>query len=92
MTNQIAEELDVIDNPQPVLPVVMVPVLSYIWQFPATTKSDFARLHADTIAVAACLGYITTAHTPGHPVKEFGRNWKLTPRGLTYLWENANYA
>lgn len=59
------------------------PVLRRAWLQGFRTKSDFARLHADEVAIAASLGLITTkigAH-------RFDRNWHITRKGLTFLGE-----
>lgn len=65
-------------------------ILERIWKHPVTTKSDYAREHADLLAMAAVLGYITNAETPGPNIQEFGRIWKVTPAGLSYLWESIH--
>jgi hypothetical protein len=62
-------------------------VLSRLWTYSITTKSDEARIYADQIAEAASRGFITTAIAPHGTL--FGRLWKLTPSGLSYLF---NYA
>lgn len=49
-----------------------------------TTRSDFARSHANEIAQAACLGLISTKCPDG----TFGRIWSLTPLGLTTLFKD----
>lgn len=62
-------------------------VLSRLWTYSVTTKSDEARLYADEIAEAASRGFITTAVAPHGTL--FGRLWKLTPLGLSFLFDNA---
>lgn len=62
-------------------------VLSRLWTYSVTTKSDEARLYADEIAEAASRGFITTAVAPHGSL--YGRLWKLTPSGLSFLFANA---
>lgn len=62
-------------------------VLSRLWTYSVTTKSDEARLYADEIAEAASRGFITTAVAPHGTL--YGRLWKLTPSGLQFLFDNA---
>lgn len=57
-------------------------VLRRSWTEPFTTRSDFARTHADSVAACASLGYITTRLSVAH----FGRCWVITPAGLSHLW------
>lgn len=60
-------------------------VLRRAWLKGFRTKSDFARMMADEVAVAASLGLITTkigAH-------RFDRNWHITRKGLTFLGEEV---
>ena len=58
-------------------------VLDYAWQGPFTTKSDFARSHADWIALCSSLDFITvmTSETT------WSRNWMITEKGLVALEE-----
>lgn len=65
----------------------LVHVLQKLWAYPLTTKSDDARMFADDIAEAASRGFITTSTIPKGVV--FGRLWKLTPEGLSFLFDNA---
>ncbi len=58
-----------------------------IWQRSITTKSDFAREYADSLACLSSLGLITTETYP-HSTS-FGRHWKLTPTGAAELWRLA---
>lgn len=60
-------------------------VLLRIWHTAPTTKSDFARTHADAISALSSEGEITTALYPS--CKRHGRHWKLTPTGIRYLWK-----
>lgn len=59
----------------------LIDVLQFIFETTVTTKSDFSRFEADTIAMAASLGLITTRITGD----VFGREWRVTARGLTML-------
>lgn len=64
-------------------------VLWRIWaRGPIRTKSDFARYHADHIAIASSEHWITTEVWPG--VKEYGRAWMLTPEGLLQFHAHAS--
>jgi hypothetical protein len=65
----------------------LVLVLSRLWTYSATTKSDEARIYADEIAEAASRGFITTSVAPHGTI--YGRLWKLTPSGLQFLFTNA---
>ena len=58
-------------------------VLYRAWSGGFTTKSDFARVYANQVAVAASLGYITT-QVRGHT---FGTTWLITKDGLSILNE-----
>lgn len=62
-------------------------VLERLWTYAVTTKSDEARTYADEIAEAASRGFITTAIAPRGSL--YGRIWKLTPQGLSFLFDNA---
>jgi len=57
-------------------------VLRRCWERPFHTRADFARAHADSVAAAASLGYLTTQTGPA----SFDRLWRLTPSGLAHLW------
>tara|TARA_B100001094_G_scaffold332106_1_gene402797 strand:+ start:3857 stop:4066 length:210 start_codon:yes stop_codon:yes gene_type:complete len=57
--------------------------LNACWQGTFTTKSDFARSHADWIALAASLDFITVMVSE----TSFGRNWLITETGLVALGE-----
>jgi hypothetical protein len=56
-------------------------VLEQAWLKPFKTKSDFARDHADIVAMAASDGLLTTKVATGL----YQRQWILTPRGLSHL-------
>jgi hypothetical protein len=55
-------------------------VLWRAWRSGFSTKSDFARHMANEVAVAACLGLITTKISG----KTFGNTWYITKKGLEY--------
>lgn len=57
-------------------------MLECAWLAPFSTKSDFAREHADMVAMAASDGFITTRIAAGL----YGRQWNITPQGLKHLW------
>lgn len=46
-----------------------------------TTKSDFARHHADLVAMLACEGLLTTRLPSGH----YNNRWRITAKGLDRL-------
>jgi hypothetical protein len=68
----------------------LVHCLQRIWVYPITTKSDAARQFADEVAEGASRELLTTAVVPSKAGKIFGRIWKLTPKGLQFLWDNAD--
>ena len=45
------------------------------------TKSDFARTHANPVALAASLGLITVVMPGG----SYGNTWRITAKGLQRL-------
>jgi hypothetical protein len=54
------------------------------WADGFSTRSDFARQHAEAVAEAACLGLITTFNpTTGR----HGKQWLVTPKGCRKLFE-----
>lgn len=59
-------------------------VLMKAWKGGFSTKSDFARAHADQVAIAASCGLITTK-MPGGQL--YGREWLITKQGLEVLNE-----
>jgi hypothetical protein len=65
----------------------LIDLLRDLWLYPMTTKSDYARLHADIISEAAVKGLITTQAKPGVSPMVYGREWRVTPAGLIMLWE-----
>jgi hypothetical protein len=66
------------------LEVRLVNVLERAWHAPFRTKSDFARLQANYVAVAADRRLLTTLAT----TKEYGATWLITPEGLLTLWRH----
>lgn len=54
------------------------------WKQGFTTKSDFAREMADHVAIAACMGWITTRI---FPPDVWGSQWNITSKGLLALEE-----
>lgn len=65
----------------------LVHMLHRLWTYALTTKSNEVRECADEVAEAASRGFITTSIVPRGAV--FGRLWKLTPAGLSFLFDNA---
>jgi hypothetical protein len=57
------------------------PVLNKAWNGGFKTKSDFARIHANQVAVCASLGFITTRRAGF----TFGTTWLITKEGLEIL-------
>ena len=49
-----------------------------------STKSDFAREQADYVAIAACMGLISTSV----PQVGYGRIWRATASGINRLSSN----
>lgn len=66
----------------------LLQLLQRVWTFAITTKSDYSREYADEIAEAASRGFVTTAVVPGRDL--FGRLWKITPAGCSFLYEQAD--
>lgn len=64
----------------------LVEVLRKAWIEPFTTRCDFARGHAEVLAVAAHLRYVTTLTEPTYDGARFGNVWRITPKGLDALW------
>lgn len=56
-------------------------ILYHAWKAPFTTKSDYARFHADLVAMAASDGFITSRLATGL----YDNQWKITARGLRYM-------
>lgn len=66
----------------------LVHLLQRVWTYVVTTKSDDAREFADEIAEGSSRGLLTTQVVPQGGT--YGRIWKLTPRGVTFLFANPN--
>lgn len=60
-------------------------VVRKAWLEGFRTKSNFARLRANEIAVAASLGLITTKIGK----EQFDKTWHITRKGLSLLGEDA---
>jgi hypothetical protein len=63
------------------------PVLSEAYRVGFTVQSGFARTHAELVACAASLGLITTQNDDG----VFGRDWRITMKGLRWLNEMKEF-
>lgn len=59
-------------------------ILLEAWRKGFTTKSDFAREFTDYVAIAACMGFITTRI---FPPDVWGSSWQITSKGLQALEE-----
>ena len=57
-------------------------VLVEAWKRGFTTKSDFSRENTDYVAIAACMGFITTRI---FPPDVWGSTWNITSKGLLAL-------
>ena len=68
--------------------VEVLRVLQQLWTYAKTARSDIAREFAEEIAEAASRGFITTEVVPGGGL--YGKLWKLTPAGLSFLWAKAH--
>lgn len=53
-----------------------------------TTRSDFARSHADNVAIAAQLRLLSTLKPDG----SYDNKWRLTPKGLSLLFNPEDFA
>lgn len=62
--------------------MTLLELLEYAYLAPFTTKSDFSRAHADLIANAAVVGFLTTEA----PREGFTSVWRLTPDGMIAMW------
>lgn len=63
-------------------------VIYCAWAGGFTVSSDLARKESAWVAMASCLGLISTMEPDG----SFGRTWYATPRGFEFLkqyWENT---
>jgi hypothetical protein len=61
-------------------------LLQFIYERPLAIQSNTARRDADLVAMAASMGLITTEITP----HTFGRDWRVTSKGLVLLNEGNN--
>jgi hypothetical protein len=61
-------------------------LLQFIYERPLAIQSNTARRDADVVAMAASMGLITTQITP----HTFGRDWRVTGKGLVLLNEGNN--
>ena len=61
--------------------LTLVEVLTRAWMAPFKTKSDFARMNADVVAMAASDGFITTRIATGL----YGPRWLITAKGIAHL-------
>jgi hypothetical protein len=61
-------------------------LLQFIYERPLAIQSNTARRDADVVAMAASMGLITTEITP----HMFGRDWRITNKGLLLLNEGNN--
>lgn len=51
-------------------------------------QSDLARAHALYVALAASIGWLSTVDPEGY---QFGGRWRLTPAGLTALYNKEHF-
>lgn len=58
-------------------------VLREVWRSTVKVKSNYARLHAEYIAMAASLQLITTKVGPS----TYAGAWQITGKGLSWLNE-----
>lgn len=72
----------------PRLPREILPVLLEAWRGPFTTRSNFARDHAELVAIASQAALLTTRTTD--PQEPWGRCWRITARGLRLLERNTS--
>lgn len=56
-------------------------VVTHAWRNCFATRSDYARQNAEAVAMAACLGLITTSIDKAH----YGQTWRITGKGLHML-------
>lgn len=68
--------------------VEVLRVLQQLWTYAKTVRSDIAREFAEEVAEAASRGFVTTEVVPGGGL--YGKLWKLTPAGLSFLWAHAH--
>jgi hypothetical protein len=63
-------------------------VVAQAWSDGFSTRSDFARTHAEAVAEAACRGLITTLNVL---TKHHGKQWMITPEGCSTLFTEMGY-
>lgn len=73
---------------EPSKPIRIADVIGRAWSEPFTTRSDYARAHADVVAMAACDGYITTRVAAGL----YDNRWKVTAKGLSHLYHMMGFS
>lgn len=61
-------------------------LLDRVWRSELRCKSDYARKHAEIVAMAASLNLITTKTGSN----QFASAWLLTNKGLTWLNEGTH--
>ena len=61
-------------------------LLDLVWRQAVSVKSTYARAHADVVAMAASIGFITTKIGPSN----FASAWNITTEGLTWLTEKEH--
>lgn len=61
----------------------LLTVVKRAWRAPFTLACDFARKHVAHVAMAACMGLITTRIEAG----SYGRTWHVSTAGLRMLNE-----
>lgn len=62
----------------------LIAVVAQAWSDGFTTKSTFARTHAEAVAEAACRGLITTLNVVTNC---YGNKWLVTPKGCKKLFK-----
>jgi len=60
---------------------ILTAVVTQAWRTCFTARSDYARQNAEAVAMAACLGLVTTAIGGVH----FGQTWRITAKGMRML-------
>lgn len=63
-------------------PKLIWQVVSIAWERGISVQSNYAREHADIIALAASLGWISTVSLDG---KGYSREWNVTAEGTIAL-------
>lgn len=66
--------------------MVLRALLQIIFERPLAVQSNTARTEAALVAMAASLGLITTQISP----HRFGRDWRITNKGLLLLNEEPD--